>query len=81
MDGFCGKTLSIGDINQMRLKLTSNYNYRRNFRCQLTIKTDYDKRMMFYFRDMEIESPCSNDWLEIDDGRSKSDPYLAGKYR
>ena len=34
---------------------------------------------MFYFRDLDMENNCYNDWLEIDDGSSRSDSYLAGK--
>ena len=79
MDTFCGSTINIGDTEQLRLKLTNSYNYPPNLRCQVTIETDYDSMMMFYFRDLRTENNCAYDWLEIDDGSSRSDPYLAGK--
>ena len=80
MDQHCGGTISIWDDSQIRLKLTSDYHYKSNTQCQLTIETNYDEKMMFYFRDLDTENVCSNDWLEIDDGTSRGNPYLAGNH-
>ena len=78
MDTYCDSSINVGFYDQIRLKLTSSYNYRPNFKCQVTLKTDLGDRMMVFFKDLDMESTCSNDWVELDDGQSRSDPYIAG---
>ena len=78
MDQQCWSTINIGNYSQIRLKLTSSFKYVASFRCQVIIKAKFGAKMMFNFRDLSMEDNCDNDWLEIDDGSSRSDPYLAG---
>ena len=80
MDLYCGETINVGAHHQIRLKLTSSSAYDSNMHCEVTLKTDWSRRMMFFFKAMNIEQSdnCQDDFLEIDDGSSRSDPYITG---
>lgn len=80
MDNWCGETIDIDD-SQIRLQLTANSAYAPNMKCQLTLSAFSDRQMMIYFKYMDIEQSgtCDFDYLEMDDGSSRSDPYIDGK--
>ena len=84
MDLQCGTSLympNLYHLYSLRLKLTSNYNYRKNMNCVFTVNTTSSQHLMFYFKDMDIEysTSCSRDWLELHDGGSVYSSYVPGK--
>ena len=83
MDLQCGRTLFMPKTYQqsLRLMLTSNYEYRENMKCVFTLNTTSDEELIFYFRDINIEpsSSCSDDWLELHEGKSANSNYVSGK--
>ena len=84
MDLQCGTSLympNLYHLYSLRLKLTSNYNYRKNMNCVFTVNTTSSQHLMFYFKDMDIEysTSCSRDWLELHDGGSLYSSYVPGK--
>ena len=80
MDNYCGSIISHGKFEQFRLKLTSSPNYQSDFQCEVTLETNPGDHMFikFLFLDLEEASDCSYDWVELDDGSSRSAQYLAG---
>ena len=80
MDSWCGSFMSI-DRDQVRLQLTSSPLYAKNISCQVTLRVNATQRMMFYFTDMDIEQSgsCAYDYLEMDDGISRTAAYIGGK--
>ena len=81
MDDWCGNTIKV-ENHQMHFKLTANPAYARNMSCKVTLKVNATSRMMIYFDDMDIEQSgtCEYDYLEMDDGISRYNSYIAGKY-
>ena len=83
MEDYCsGSTIDVGYYDQIRLKLTGGSSHSLNWQCQVLLNTDFDSQMMLYFKDMNIPSSysCQYNFLEIDDGSSRSSPYIAGKF-
>ena len=79
MDTHCGDTRDIFWDDAIRVKL-SNGRYRTNMDCTISVTTLSSSRLMLYFRsmDIEFESACNYDWLEIHDGDSRTDKPLTG---
>ena len=67
---------------QIRLQLTRNSTYPPNLDCFQTFEANYGQRLMVYFRSLNIQSDdtCNYDSLEVDDGISRSSPFLNGIY-
>ena len=83
MDNHCGDTIDVGNNHQIRLKLTSRYNYPSDFSCQVTVRTarpNSEDRLMMYFKNIDTESICSDDWVELHDGQGRSASYIGSKY-
>lgn len=79
MDELCSaSTKSIDVYSRIRLKLTRHDIYLPKFRCQVTLKTNPGDYIWIKFKELNIESICKNDWLELADGPSRSYPYIAG---
>lgn len=76
----CGRTIIAG-TDQIRIQLTGGYTYAPNMKCQLNLDTYGENQMMLYFKSMDIEQSgtCEYDFLEMDDGNSRDDPYIDGK--
>ena len=76
MQNLCNSTLYV-DIDQVHLLFTS----QRNMRCQFNIHTTRSKQLMLFFNEMCIEQTrdCQSIFLEIDDGRSRDDPFITGE--
>ena len=64
----------------MRLKLTNHSSYQNNFTCEVTLESQRGSQLMVFFRSMNIEtqSECTYDWLELDDGSSRANAYVSG---
>ena len=79
MDNWCGRTLHASN-DQIRLQLTSSISYAPNMKCQLNIDTYGSKQMMLFFNSLDIEQSGTYyyDFLEMDDGSSRDDTYIAG---
>lgn len=84
MNEYCGGSISIGVYDQIRLRFTRTSSSYHNTQCNLLLQTTYDHRMMLYFNDMSIQDSsvyCTNNYLEIDDGSSRSGPCLTDSCR
>ncbi|XP_052802940.1 suppressor of tumorigenicity 14 protein-like [Mya arenaria] len=82
LDQRCGSTLNFPyySLDAVRLKLTSNINYRSNMDCLMTVNTTSSKKFMLYFKSIAIESSvsCTRDWLEVFDGPNVNSRYVSG---
>ena len=79
MDELCSASTKSTDVySRIRLKLTRHDIYLPKFRCQVTLKTNPGDYIWIKFKELNIESICKNDWLELADGPSRSYPYIAG---
>lgn len=79
MNEYCGSSINVGVYDQIRLRLTRSSSSYHNTQCTLSLQTDFRSKMMLYFNDMNIQSSgtyCGNNYLEIDDGSSTSEPCL-----
>ena len=78
MENLCNQTLHASK-DQIRLQLMSD----QNMKCQLIIDTPGSKQMMLFFNSIDIEQTdaCRYAFLEIDDGRSRDDPFIGGNFK
>ena len=78
MENHCGGMIS--DVKQFHLRLTSSLNYQSNFECKVTLEINHGDHMFIKFLSLDVEQDwdCTYDWVELDDGRSRSAHYLAG---
>ncbi|XP_053376169.1 cubilin-like [Mercenaria mercenaria] len=83
MDEICNQDIDLGLFDSVRLKLTSSTWYKRNMNCYIRVKTDSLSRIMFYFKNFDVDSTlssCTNDWLEVRDGEFSTSSYVSGLY-
>ena len=71
----CNETIYV-ETDQIHILFSSE----PNMRCQLNINTTESKQMMLFFTKMCIQQhrDCRNIFLEINDGSSRDDPFIAG---
>ena len=82
LDENCNGTLYVSNTGPLLLNLTRHAHYQPSMECQVTITGLEHHRLMVYFRsiDIEHEGDCAYDWVELDDGDTRADAYIAGMF-
>ena len=79
LNEYCGERLNVEFYDQFRLRLARDPRHQPSLHCKLLLHTNRQNYMLVTFTDLDIKGDCDSDWLELHDGSSRTDPYLAGK--